>query len=231
MQIAPNSSFWGRRALLLMISLGAPLALSAATIPIIDLGPGNGVITFGINPSTVALASGSITGSGLDKGVTLPWTVTTSPSSVFDLIGGNVQESVTNQSMTFNVHDSLGDSISGSIVTFGSTPDFFTYTPDGTGGNFFTGTVLVQSASEGFLFQSLGLTPASLNGTDLTLSLHIDCGTDDPCIAAEDPTGSIIDAKIGPAAPSAVPEPSLVFLLGGALVALPLLRRRRQRAA
>jgi hypothetical protein len=231
MQIAPNSPFRGRRALLLMISLGAPLALSAATIPIIDLGPGNGVITFGINPSTVALASGTITGSGLDNGVALPWTVTTSPSSVFDLVGGNVQESVSNESMTFNVHDSLGDSITGSIVTFGSTPDFFTYTPDGTGGDFFTGTVQVQSVSEGVLLGSLGLTPASLDGTDLTLTLHIDCGTDDPCIAAEDPTGSIIDAKIGPAAPSAVPEPSLVFLLGGALVALPLLRRRLQRAA
>ncbi len=231
MQIAVDCSFWGRRALLLMISLGAPLALSAATIPIIDLGPGNGVITFGINPSTVALASGSITGSGLDNGVALPWNVTTSPSSVFDLVDGNVQESVSNESMTFNVHDSLGDSITGSIVTFGSTPDFFTYTPDGTGGDFFTGTVQVQSVSEGVLLGSLGLTPASLDGTDLTLTLHIDCGTDDPCIAAEDPTGSIIDAKIGPAAPSAVPEPSLVFLLGGALVALPLLRRRLQRAA
>jgi hypothetical protein len=133
--------------------------------------------------------------------------------------------------MMFNVHDSLGDSITGSIVTFGSTPDFFTYTPDGTGGDLFTGTVQVQSVSEGVLLGSLGLTPASLNGTDLTLTLHIDCGTDDPCIAAEDPTGSIIDAKIGPAAPSAVPEPSVVFLLGGALVALPLLRRRLQRAA
>jgi hypothetical protein len=231
MQIALNSSFWSRRALFLMISLGAPLALSAATIPIIDLGPGNGVITFGINPSTVTLASGIITGSGLDKGIALPWTVTTLPSSVFDLVGGNVQETVSNESMTFNVHDALGDSISGSIVTFGSTPDFFTYTPDGTGGDFFTGTVLVQSVSEGALLQSLGLTPASLNGTNLALTLHIDCGTDDPCIAAEDPTGSIIDAKIGPPALSAVPEPSLVFLLGGALVALPLLRRRLQRAA
>jgi hypothetical protein len=97
MKIALNSSFWGRRALFLMISVGAPLALSAATIPIIDLGPGNGVITFGINPSTVALASGSITGSGLDKGIALPWTVSTSPSSVFDLVGGNVQETVSNE--------------------------------------------------------------------------------------------------------------------------------------
>jgi hypothetical protein len=214
-----------------MISLGAPLALSAATIPIVDLGSGNGVITFGISPSTVTLASGSITGSGLDNGVELPWSVTSLPTSVFDLVGGDVQESVSNQSMTFNVHDSLGDSISGSIVTFGSTPDFFTYTSDGAGGDFFAGTVQVQSVSEGLLLESLGLTPASLDGTDLSLTLHIDCGTDDPCISPEDPKGSIIDAKIGPAALSAVPEPSLVWLFGGALTALPLLRRRLQRAS
>lgn len=226
------SSCWGRRIIILAIALEIPLVLSAATIPLIDLGPGSGGITFGVAPATVSLPS-EITGSGSDHGVALPWSVTTSPSSTFDLVGGDVQSPSSTESMTFNVSDTLGDSITGAIVTFGSpaTPDFFTYTPDGTGGDFFTGTVQVKSVTEGLLLGGLGLSPAALDGTDLTLTLHVDCAETDPCIAPTDPLGTVIDATIGPAAPSSVPEPSFIFLLSGALVILPLLRRRLRRAS
>src|SRR5665213_684185 len=211
------SSCWSRRALFLAIALEIPLILSASTIPLINLGPGNGTITFGVTPPTVSLASGDITGTGSDHGVSLPWSVTTSPSSTFDLVGGNVQAPSSTESMTFNVSDALGDSITGGIVTFGSasTPDFFTYASDGTGGDIFTGTVQVQSVTSGLLLNTLGLTPAALDGTDLGLTLHIDCGTTDPCIASTDPHGTVIDAIIGPPAPSSVPEPSFIFLLAG----------------
>ena len=47
------SSCWGRRIFFLAIALGIPLVLSAATIPVIDLGPGSGGITFGVAPATV----------------------------------------------------------------------------------------------------------------------------------------------------------------------------------
>jgi len=217
------------RTLFLAISLGTPLILSAATIPLVDLGPGSGVITFGISPTTVTLASGDITGSGLENGVALPWSVTTSPSSVFDLVGGNVQESVSGETMTFNVHDAVGDSITAGIVTFGSTPDFFTYAPNGGGGDIFTGTLQIQSATEGTLLGMAGLTPPDLVGTDLSLVIHVDCGAQDPCIATVDPQGAITDLTI--AGKSAVPEPSFIFLLGGALVSLPLLRRWVKRAS
>jgi hypothetical protein len=221
------SSGWGRRVFFLAIALEIPLVLSAATIPLIDLGPGSGGITFGVSPATVSLPS-DITGSGSDHGVALPWSVMASPSSTFDLVGGDVQSPSSTESMTFNVNDgALGDSITGAIVTNGSpsTPDFFTFAPDGTGGDLFTGTVQVTSVTEGALLEGLGLTPAALDGTDLTLKLHVDCGETDPCIASTDPQGTIIDATIGPpAAPSSVPEPSFIFLLAGALVALPLLR-------
>lgn len=222
------------RTLFLAVSLGTPLLLSAATIPLVDLGPGSGVITFGISPATVTLASGDITGSGTDGIIQLPWSITTSPSSVFDLVGGDVQESVSGETMTFNVNDGMaGDSITGGVVTFGSgTPDFFTYASDGTGGDIFTGTVQITSASEGMLLGMLGLTPAELDGSDLTLTMHVDCGTQDPCITTTDPKGTITDLTIvGTAGKSAVPEPSLVFLLGGALASLPLLRRRLKRAS
>jgi hypothetical protein len=167
-------------------------------------------------------------GSGSVDSIALPWSVTTSPSSTFALVGGDVQSPSSTESMTFNVSDDLGDSITGAIVTFGSpsTPDFFTYKPDGTGGDLFSGTVQVTSVTEGVLLEGLGLTPAALDGTDLTLKLHVDCGETDPCIASTDPQGTVIDATIGPvASPSSVPEPNFIFLLAGALVALPLLRR------
>jgi hypothetical protein len=215
--------------LFLAISLGIPLILSAATIPVVDLGPGSGVITFGVSPATITLASGDIMGSGTDNMIPLPWSITTSPSSVFDLVGGDVQESVSGETMTFNVHDNVGDSITGGIVTFGSgTPDFFTYTATPGGGDTFNGTVQITSASEGLLLGMLGLTPAKLDGTDLSLTIQVDCGTQDPCIATADPMGTITDLKIGPSTGTSgvVPEPSFVFLLGGALASLPLLRRR-----
>ena len=231
MQTRMPSSCWGRRVFFLTIALGIPLVVSAATIPLIDLGPGSGGITFGVAPATVSLPS-DIIGSGSVDSIALPWSVVTSPSSTFDLVGGDVQSPSSTESMTFNVSDALGDSITGSIVTFGnpSTPDFFSYTPDGTGGDLFSGTVQVSSVTEGVLLEGLGLTPAALDGTDLALTLHVDCGSSDPCIAPTDPQGTIIDATIGPAtpAPSSVPEPSFIFLLAGAFVTLPLVRRLKR---
>ena len=162
--------------------------------------------------------------------IPLPWSITTTPSSVFDLVSGNVEESVTGESILLSVSDPLGDSLSGEIVPFGNPASFFSYTPDGTGGDLFTGTVQIQSATEGLLLGGLGLTSTELESTPLQLTLDINCGAENPCIATADPTGTITDVTLGPSIPSAVPEPRFAYLLAGALVWLPLLRRRPKRA-
>lgn len=233
---SPTKALSLKRAslIIVVVALALPFGLCAdgITLPLLDLGSGSGDITFGITPPTVSLASGDITGTGSYETISLPWTFTTTPSSLFDLVSGDVQESVTDESISMSVNDgAYGDSISGAMMPFGSPANFFTVTPDGTGGDYFTGIVDVQSVSEGFLLGELDLTSAELESEPLQLTFHIDCGDQDPCIAATDPTGTILDTTLGPApATSTVPEPSFVFLLAGVLALLPLRRLHAKRS-
>jgi hypothetical protein len=215
------------------------------------LGVGSSPITFYPSPTNEVQIGASVINAfnGHDfsdyGSIALEWALSMSSTNnsvtpdLFSLSGGT-SGTITmpaGETITFGLTD--GQIINGSFSpihgpgdAINGTVTFTTYQPDGAEGTILNGVVNVTgNADPSGFFSSLGLR-SGYPGGPLALSLDVTCTAGSgavPCIAAMDPSGTVNSAGLTAApATAAVPEPNALALLGCGVMALGLIRRRRE---